>query len=136
MTKLPLLFSKASVCLVYHDLFQSADGAIVRISRAVNYFTMGLTISFFSIVTLVSAFSCVPIQKIWYPTMAGKCINNNILLYVTSAINVLTSLLIICTPLPVLFRTRHKKTEVTQLIALVLLGLMYVAHAAIFLEQY
>ena len=98
---------------------------IVRISRAVNYFTMCLIITFFTAVTLVSAFSCIPIQKIWHPKVPGRCVNNTILLYVTSAINILTSLLIICTPLPVLFQVGYRRIENKQLIALVLLGLVY-----------
>lgn len=124
ITKLPLLFSKVSVCLVYRELFKTADTLTVRVSRAINYFTMGLVVLFFGAVTLVSAFSCIPLTKIWYPKTPGICIDNNILLYVTSTVNVLTSLLVICTPLPVLLQTRHKRIEIKQLIALVLLGLM------------
>jgi hypothetical protein len=58
------------------------------------------------------------------PQDPDSCLDNTVLLYVTSAFNVFKSISIISIPLPVLFATKHKRTEVMQLIFLVLLGLV------------
>ena len=107
------------------DLLSGADSIIVRISRVLNYITLVVVVCFFTAVTLTSVFGCTPIQKNWYPAMEGTCINNLVTVnYVTSTVNVATSLLLIYIPLPVLFTTKQRSIEVKQLIALILLGLM------------
>lgn len=125
-TKLPLLFSKVSVCLLYRQLLRRVDTTIVRISRIVNDLTIILIVLFFASITMSTVFQCIPIQKSWLQTPPGHCVNITAVLYVTSAVNILTSILIIAIPLPVLFQTRYQRTEVKQLIALVLLGLVWV----------
>jgi len=44
--------------------------------------------------------------------------------YITSSINISTSVLLILIPLPVLYLAKNKRIEIKQLIALVLLGLI------------
>jgi hypothetical protein len=39
--------------------------------------------------------------------------------------NIITSVLVICLPLPALFRMDKRRSEVSQLIFLILLGVMY-----------
>lgn len=57
--------------------------------------------------------------------MQGRCVNNLVTVnYVTSSVNVVTSLVLIYIPLPILFRVRKRRIEVRWLIALVLLGLV------------
>lgn len=95
-------------------------------SRAVNYFTAFVVFGYYVAATFVSAFACTPVYKSWTPSTPGYCINNGAFLYSTAVVNIATSLMLIGIPLPLLFRTRFRKREVTQLICLVFLGLMYV----------
>lgn len=125
-TKFPLMLSKLSLCFVYRDLIKNVDFPAVVISRIVNYALMGVLVGFFTAATFVGIFACTPIQKSWMREEPGRCIDTQVMFnYVTSSINISTSVLLICIPMPVLYLAKKKRIEVKQLIALVLLGLMY-----------
>jgi hypothetical protein len=125
-TKFPLMFSKLSLSLVYRDLLKTADLPIVRICRVANYITMTIVVGFFTAATFVGIFACQPIHKSWYSKESGHCIDTQIMFnYVTSSVNIVTSFALIAIPLPILLRTQNKRIEIKQLIALVMLGLVY-----------
>ncbi|OBT84190.1 hypothetical protein VE02_06584 [Pseudogymnoascus sp. 03VT05] len=124
-TKFPLMFSKLSLGLVYHDLLSTADIPVVRFCRIANHITMIIVVGFFTAATFVGIFACQPIHKSWYSKEPGHCVDTQIMFnYVTSSINILTSLALIAIPLPILLRTQNKRIEIKQLIALVMLGLV------------
>ncbi|KFY47688.1 hypothetical protein V495_01861 [Pseudogymnoascus sp. VKM F-4514 (FW-929)] len=124
-TKFPLMFSKLSLSLVYHDLLSTADIPVVLACRIANYITMVVVVGFFTAATFVGIFACQPIHKSWHQKEHGHCIDTQIMFnYVTSSINILTSFALIAIPLPILLRTQHKRIEIKQLIALVMLGLV------------
>lgn len=121
------MFSKLSLCLVYRDILRTADLAVVRICRIANTITMIVVVGFFTAATFVGIFACQPVYKSWLPQTPGHCIDTQIMFnYVTSSINILTSIAVICIPLPVLLNTKNKRIEIKQLIALVMLGMVYV----------
>lgn len=120
------MFSKLSLSLVYRDLLSTADIPVVRICRVANHITMTIVVGFFTAATFVGIFACQPIHKSWYKKEPGHCIDTQIMFnYVTSSVNILTSLALIAIPLPILLRTQNKRIEIKQLIALVMLGLVY-----------
>lgn len=126
-TKLPLLFSKLSLTFVYRNLMHQVDHPLVRASRILNHAVMLILAGFFTAATLVSMFACQPVYKSWLPKTPGHCIDSKIMFnYVTSSVNILTSVCLICIPLPVLYLAKNKRIEVKQLTALVLFGIMYV----------
>lgn len=128
-TKLPLLFSKLSLTFVYRDLMKMVDLPLVKISRYINYGLMVVLTGFFTSATLVSMFACTPVYKSWLPKTPGHCIDTTIMFnYVTSSVNISTSICLICIPLPVLYLAKNKRIEIKQLTALILFGLMYVVH--------
>jgi hypothetical protein len=128
-TKFPLMLSKLSLCFVYRDLLRYVDITSVKICRIINYALMVVLVGFFTSATIVGIFSCTPIEKSWLQSRPGHCIDTQIMFnYVTSSINISTSILLICIPLPVLYYAKNKRIEVKQLIALVLLGLVYVVN--------
>lgn len=125
-TKLPLLFSKLSLTFVYRDLMHMVDHPVVKVARWVNYSLMVVLTGFFTAATLVSMFACTPVQKSWLPKTPGSCIDTKIMFnYVTSSVNITTSICLICIPLPVLYLAKNKRIEIKQLTALVLFGIMY-----------
>jgi hypothetical protein len=92
----------------------------------VNGILMAILAGFFTAATFVGIFACTPIEKSWHPTIPGQCIDTTVMFnYITSSINISTSVLLILIPLPVLYLAKNKRIEIKQLIALVLLGLMY-----------
>lgn len=119
------MFSKLSLCLVYHNLLRYLDLPIVRVSRIINWGLMVVLAGFFTAATFVDIFTCTPIQKSWLPEMPGHCLDMQKFNYIISSVNISTSLLLICIPLPTLYLAQEKCIEVRQLIGLVLLGLMY-----------
>jgi len=52
-TKIPLMFSKLSLCLVYRDLLHFIDLPIVRVTRMVNGILMAILAGFFTAATFV-----------------------------------------------------------------------------------
>jgi hypothetical protein len=125
-TKFPLMFSKLSLCFVYRDLLTVSEFRAVAVSRIVNYMLMVVLLGFFSAATFVGIFACTPVDKSWFPAKPGHCIDTQIMFnYVTSSINISTSVLLILIPMPVLYLAKKRRIEVKQLIALVMLGLVY-----------
>lgn len=96
----------------------------VRFCRGLNYFTAFVVVTYYSAAFLATVLECIPVDKMWYPNKPGTCINKSVLFYATSTVSVITSLLVISTPLPVLFILKHRRTEITQLVGLILLGLV------------
>lgn len=118
------MFSKLSLCLVYHNLLRYVDLPIVRVCRIINWVLMVALAGFFTGATFVDIFTCTPVQKSWLPATPGHCLDTLKFNYIISAVNISTSLLLICIPMPTLYLAREKCIEVKQLIGLVLLGLM------------
>ena len=122
--KLSTLFTKLSLFFVYRDLFAQVESIIIRITSAANYVTAFIVVSYYGAATLVSIFSCTPVSKAWKPSEHGTCIDSHAFLYSTASCNIITSVLLIAIPIPLLLRTKHHRTETTQLLFLILLGLV------------
>jgi archaellum biogenesis protein FlaJ (TadC family) len=101
-----------------------ADTFWIRFCRGLNYFTAFLVVTYYGAAFLATIFECTPVDKMWYPNKPGTCINKSAIFYATGSVSVITSLLVISTPLPILFIVRRRRTEVTQLLGLILLGLV------------
>lgn len=108
-----------------------ADTLWIRFCRGLNYFTAFLVVAYYSAAILVTIFECTPVDKMWYPDKPGTCINKAAFFYATGTVNVTTSLLVISTPLPVLFRTQHRRAETNQVLGLILLGLIDTATSVV-----
>lgn len=126
------MFTKLSLVLTYRRLFQqTADIALVRFCRGLNHFLTILIVGYYSAACLIVVFECTPVDKSWHHNKPGTCVNKYIFFYFTGAVNITTSLLIISMPLPVLFKIKHRKTEITQLLGLILLGLIDTAASVV-----
>jgi len=116
------MFTKLSLFFVYRGILETVDTWWVRLSRILNYVTAFIVAGYYTAATIISIFECTPVEKAWKTSLPGKCINTSSFLYATAGMDVITSLLIIFIPIPVLLRTKHRKSEVAQLIGLILLG--------------
>lgn len=124
MFKLSIMFTKISLFFIYRDLFSLIDAPVIQITRLLNYITAIVVVGYYGSATVVSIFSCTPVTKAWKTSQPGTCINAHAFLYSTAICNIITSLLLISIPIPLLLRTKHHKAETTQLLFLVLLGFL------------
>ena len=116
--------TKLSICLLYLGIFKRANSRLIRVTRMVTYGTTLLIIGYYVPAFLVSIFQCTPVSKSWHSKESGTCIDLTRFRFFTAAANIITSVLVITTPLPVLSKMRHTRPEVTGLIGLILLGMV------------
>ena len=122
--KLTTMSTKLSICFIYHGLFQRANSRLVRATRMVTNGTILLIVGYYVPAFFVSIFQCTPVSKSWHSKEPGTCINLDEFRFYTAAANIVTSVLVITTPLPALSKMRHTRPEVTQLMGLILLGMV------------
>ena len=66
------------------------------------YSLMGLIISYYVAVWLVTVFECTPVQKAWEKTIPGTCIDTATFFFVNAAFNIATDVAIMLLPIPVI----------------------------------
>ena len=116
--------TKLSICLIYYDLFKKAHSRLIRATRIATYGTTVLIIGCYVAAFFVSIFQCNPVSKSWHSKQPGTCIDLSKFRFCTAAVNIITSMLVIAIPLPALSRIRHTRPEVTELMGLILLGMV------------
>ncbi|KAF2833182.1 hypothetical protein CC86DRAFT_461609 [Ophiobolus disseminans] len=123
--KLTTPLCKLSLCFLYRTICNTSTGRLINRTRIAIWSTIYLLIGVYLSALLVSVFQCTPIRKIWAPKVRGHCIDVTQFRYTTAAFNILTSLIVVTLPIPVLMKLKHHRPEVKQLIGLVLLGLIH-----------
>ena len=116
--------TKLSICLIYFAVFKRANSRLIRATRVAIWVTTLLVVSYYAAAFFVSIFQCAPVSKSWHKKEDGRCVNLDEFRDYTGVVNVITSVLIIILPLPALSKMRHTRPEVTQLMGLILLGVM------------
>ena len=124
--KLTTLFAKLSLCIVYVKLFSKAETPLIKSTRWMTYFIAFSVVAAYGEAFFMSIFECLPVDKTWYTKTPGHCINVTKFRLAIGYVNVITSSLLIITPLPALARVRRHRAEVSQLMGLIILGLVYV----------
>jgi hypothetical protein len=77
--------------------------------------------------TVLSAWvNCVPLAKFWDPTVPGFCFDKKALWFSNSAVHILTDLLILIYPMPVLSSLQLPRKQKFALMAVFALGGLYV----------
>ncbi|RDW57956.1 60S ribosomal protein L36 [Aspergillus mulundensis] len=94
-------YKKLSIFLLYLRVFAPARRGVTYISI---HLLIWFNLAFYLANFFLKVFQCVPRAKIWYPEIAGHCININIPILVTAAINVLSDLLMLCLPIICVWR--------------------------------
>ncbi|OJD36119.1 uncharacterized protein BKCO1_1300054 [Diplodia corticola] len=123
------LFTKLSLCLVYAQLFKRADSTTVRITRVLVHLTTFVVVGYYVSATLISIFQCNPIRKSYLSKTPGACIDLTQFRFSGHAVNIATSIMVICIPLPALFKMKDKRPEIKQLLFLILLGFVESANS-------
>ena len=118
--------TKLSICLIYRHLFRKVNSRLFRATRIVTHGLTVLVIAYYVPAFFVSIFQCSPVSKSWLSKTAGTCIDLTKFRFYNAAFNIITSVLIIATPLPALCTVRRSRPEVSELMVLILLGMVSV----------
>ena len=122
--KLTTMSTKLSICLIYRHLFRKVNSRLFRATRIVTHGLTVLVIAYYVPAFFVSILQCSPVSKSWRSKTAGTCIDLTKFRFYNAAFNIITSVLIIATPLPALSTVRRSRPEVSELMVLILLGMV------------
>lgn len=67
--------------------------------------------AFYTAITTVKIFKCVPQSKIFNKSIPGKCINFEALLYVTGIVNICSDIFILVLPLGTVWRLHMPRNQ-------------------------
>lgn len=113
-------WTKLGLLLMYYRIFHVPY--FKKMAWVVGVFVMAWVVC----ITFLFIFICVPVQKLWYPLLPGRCIDQVATWIANAASTILTDLIILLMPLPQLWRLRLKKREKIGLTFAFSLGFLYV----------
>ena len=68
-------------------------------------------------------FSCKPIQFFWDKSIpGGTCLNENVVAYGTTGVNIVTDLIVLCLPIPWLWNLQMPLSRKLNVIGIFILG--------------
>ncbi|KAK5992099.1 Wortmanamides biosynthesis cluster C-like protein [Cladobotryum mycophilum] len=119
-----LVWTKLSVLLMYFRIFD------FPLFRKMTYYIAGLVIAWVICITFLFIFICVPVQKLWYPSLPGHCISQ-VGTWIANAIaTIFTDLAILLMPIPQIWRLQLRTTEKMGLTVAFSLGFFVVFASA------
>jgi len=107
--------TKTAILLLYHRIFPSQT--FKRICWGVGIFVFCYSLT----ALMTNIFQCVPVEADWNPALTPRCVNLDLELILVSSINVITDAVILCLPMPYVWRlhaTRSKKLTLTGIFLL------------------
>ena len=108
---------KLAVLLLLARIF----GASGKFNLAAHYLS-ALLVLYYTIITFIKIFSCTPIRRLWYPTLPGTCLNNELIIYLDAIIALVTDLIIILLPVPVIWGLNMKTSRKVTITATFAVG--------------
>ena len=122
----PMALAKISTLLLFARIFPNQT--FKRILWA-----LGLFISTYSaIIVITIIFQCKPIKRVWDPTVEAECIDINTTWNVLCSLTVLTDILLLCLPLPQLWKLQMPRGTKLQVIGIFSIGSLSVNCARTF----
>lgn len=83
---------------------------------------------YYIVITFIKIFMCNPIAKFWKPRLPGKCLNTNLLFIADCIIAIITDLVVLCVPLPIIWRLKmNTMSKIGSSIALIAGGFACIA---------
>ncbi|KAJ5283364.1 hypothetical protein N7505_001344 [Penicillium chrysogenum] len=111
-----LISTKMSILLQYKRVFSAP-----RMRRAC-WLLIGFLAAYGTWVIISAWANCVPLAKFWDPTVPGFCLDKKALWFSNSAIHILTDILILIYPMPVLKSLQLPRKQKFALMAVFALG--------------
>ncbi|KAM0802187.1 hypothetical protein BDR22DRAFT_971639 [Usnea florida] len=115
-----IVLVKVSILLQYITLFVVHRGTFFHYFVHVLIWT---NIFYYTLTTLLFIFECTPRRKFWEPTISGHCFSQNQIGVTSGAINVVSDLLILISPLPKIWRLQIPQDKKARIIAIFGFGL-------------
>lgn len=75
---------------------------------------------------IIGIFHCNPIKGAWDPTVEAKCIQIKLFYTVMGGMNVVTDIMLLCAPMPELWKLQMRRAAKLQLIGVFSIGSMFV----------
>lgn len=113
--------TKISLLLLYYRIF--GVNQKLRLAMMVCGF---FSISYFIACTFTALFGCHPVSYFWNKHQSGKCINQVKFFRGNGIVNLLIDVMILCLPMPLVWRLKIERRQKITLSALFLLGGLYV----------
>lgn len=111
-----LISTKMSILLQYKRVFSTPR------MRLACWIMIGV-LAFYGTWTIISAWAnCVPLAKFWDPTVPGFCLDKKALWFSNSAIHIITDIVILIYPMPVLKSLQLPRKQKFALMAVFALG--------------
>jgi len=118
-------WTKLSLLLMYYRIFHV--GYFKKMAWAVGAFVMAWVVT----ITFLFIFICVPVEKLWYPHLPGRCIDQVGTWIANAASTLLTDVLILLLPIPTIWKLHLGKTEKIGITVSFGLGFLYVSRPLI-----
>lgn len=115
-------WTKLSLLLMYYRIFRVPY--FKKMAWAVGIFVMAWVVC----ITFLFIFICVPVEKLWYPDIPGRCINQVATWIANAASTLLTDVIILMMPMPQLWSLQLTTREKIGLTCAFGLGSLYVDH--------
>ncbi|GKU05286.1 unnamed protein product [Fusarium langsethiae] len=109
-------WTKLSLLLMYYRIFRVPY--FKRMAWIVGTFVFAWIIT----ITFLFIFICVPVAKLWYPDLPGHCINQVGTWIANAASTIFTDIVILCLPIPPIWKLQLGKSEKLGLTAAFAIG--------------
>lgn len=109
---------KTSMCLLYLGIFP------MRSFQISVYIAIAICNAFALMVILSTTFICIPVKMSFDPTVQGHCGNRNALWLIIGILNILTDLLVVILPIPVVWGLQIPQKKRIALVGIFSLGLL------------
>ena len=114
-----IVAAKLSVCLFYLRVF--VGKWFVQAVKTL----MAIHISWWIAVVVTTFAGCNPTRKLWYPETPGHCINQDDFYRYLSLPNILTDVVLLTIPLPLVWKLRVNRAQKVALTGVFLIGSLY-----------
>lgn len=114
-----MCLTKISVLLMYYRTFH-----LWPISRAYLFLLAGFLSAWTVTATIVTIFTCAPVQKLWHPGIPGRCLNQVALWIVSAAVTVSTNLAVVLFPLPHVYGMSLSLLERVSVVCFFMMGFL------------
>lgn len=115
-------WTKLSLLLMYYRIFRVPY--FKKMAWIVGTFVLAWVIT----VTFLFVFICIPVEKLWYPDLPGRCINQVGTWIANASSTIMTDVIILLLPLQPIWKLQLGKQEKLGLSIAFGLGFLYVKH--------
>ncbi|KAJ4138334.1 hypothetical protein NW768_002157 [Fusarium equiseti] len=109
-------WTKLSLLLMYYRIFR------VPYFKTMAWIVGSFVFAWVITITFLFIFICVPVAKLWYPDLPGHCINQVGTWIANAASTIFTDVVILCLPIPPIWKLQLGKSEKLGLTAAFAIG--------------